>query len=301
MFNKTEVLDALHNIKKWLAKPFVFEEGKWFQFSLCSIIGLIVFVIIYALKPFGIENLDNNLLPYCAGYGFITFGVLFLYFFVLTPLFPKVFCDASWTVGKEIATIIGVTFVIGVVSWYYNSLVQLGGKNPDNFTLSSFLKYAFIIGIFPVIIYVFITEWFLNHKRKELSSHIMQEKSKKENVVKVNKDIVIYAENEKDAVSFNLKDLVYVTSEGNYVSFFIKNNGVLNEEVLRNKLNIVEKSLKAHKEIIRCHKSYIVNTSLVTELSGNARAFFLHFNELDNEIPVSRKFSRKELEKLLNI
>lgn len=46
-------------------------------------------------------------------------------------------------------------------------------------------------------------------------------------------------------------------------------------------------------KIVRCHKSYFVNLNKVKTTSGNARAFYLHLEELDFQIPVSRNFSKK--------
>ena len=55
----------------------------------------------------------------------------------------------------------------------------------------------------------------------------------------------------------------------------------------------IEDDFWDYKKIIRCHKSYFVNLSKVKTTSGNARALYLHINELDFQIPVSRNFSNE--------
>ena len=55
----------------------------------------------------------------------------------------------------------------------------------------------------------------------------------------------------------------------------------------------IEYDFLENKKIIRCHKSYFVNLSKVKTTSGNARALYLHINELDFQIPVSRNFSKE--------
>ena len=59
--------------------------------------------------------------------------------------------------------------------------------------------------------------------------------------------------------------------------------------------NKIESFLKDYDFIIRCHKSYIVNTKYVNKVTGNARGYLLKCNILDFYIPVSRKFSKKSL------
>lgn len=289
------------NFNDWLQRPYIFEEDKFFQFSLSFIIGLIVFIVIYTFRPFGISSLENDMFLYCAGYGIITFSVLFFLFFVLTPIFSIFFSDNTWNVRKEISTILLCMATIGLLCWYYNSLVQIGGDNPENFTLKSYMKYAFTIGIIPVIVYVFIGEWYLRFTRKRTTEDLKSRKDKKRKKerIKGNDTITIISENKKNQFTFLVSNFVYATSEGNYVSFFTLADNGLSEKVLRTKLSTTEEILKPIKEIIRCHKSYIVNTSFVKDISGNARGYFLHFEETDKEIPVSRKFSREELEKLL--
>lgn len=284
------------SIKKSLQKPFVFQENKRFQFFLSLFIALIVFFILYILKPFGIENLDNNLFTYCLGYGIITLVVLSCYFFVVVPIFPVFFSHKTWNIGKEIITVLCCILIIGSISWYYNTLVQKGGHNPENFTFLSFLGYAFIISVFPVIIYVFFSEWYT---RKNKTVKILEDNLDiQAETIKKNSDgsIKIFAENNKDFVLLRLSDFVYAASEGNYVSLFILENNKLKKNTIRRKLIAIEKELKSNKEIVRCHRSYLINTSYVKKVSGNARGYFLHFDEFEDEIPVSRKFNRSEIE-----
>ena len=59
-------------------------------------------------------------------------------------------------------------------------------------------------------------------------------------------------------------------------------------------LNFLEK-VDPDKNIVRCHKSYIVNLDKVENVHGNARSLMLEIKGLDFEIPVSRSFPREQL------
>ena len=104
--------------------------------------------------------------------------------------------------------------------------------------------------------------------------------------------INIKGNNKEENISFVLDDLVYISSEGNYASFFIKSNNGIKERVLRNTLSNINKDLKDYKNIIRCHKPYIINSNYMDSISGNARGYFLESQTIPQQIPVSRKFKK---------
>lgn len=91
--------------------------------------------------------------------------------------------------------------------------------------------------------------------------------------------------------------MVYVTTESNYACFFIKDKRDLKEHILRLQLKAVEEKLKQYDNIIRCHRSYIVNTDAINNISGNARGHYLNVNGSSVNIPVSREVSKIYIEK----
>ena len=110
-----------------------------------------------------------------------------------------------------------------------------------------------------------------------------------------------HSDNRKEFIGFDINNLIYITSQGNYASFFLKkeNSYDLKEEILRVTLSKIESNLKNYSSIIRCHKSYIINTSYIDDITGNARGYLLKSKFLSFEIPVSRKFSKNSLFGLL--
>lgn len=264
--------------------------------------GLGAFVIVFfnLLKPYILETLTTNITLFAVNTGGILSSVFLFYHFVITKAFPSFFNEEKWTVGKHLLTFFCLLIIASFLNWMFNQYIVINENSPiKNYT--DFLKNFLGIAVFPIIFYLFIDERIKRRKREKVSKELMQQKKVVvETVSKEDKNITILSTNKKEDISFNINDLLYINSDGNYVNFFLKNSKEIKKQILRKPLFAIEKEMNTFKTIMRCHKSYIINTQYVDSISGNARGYYLHFNELDLEIPVSRKFSKKDLLKVLN-
>lgn len=172
--------------------------------------------------------------------------------------------------------------------------------NQEKLSFLQTLKFSIIIGVFPTLVYIYLDEKYHHNKYKTASKELTEER--KEVIIskpkrKSTKKVTIYASNNKDNLSFKINTLIYVTSESNYACFFIKNDeNIIKEYILRLPLKDVEAQLKEFSEIFRCHKSYLINTSYINEVSGNARGYYFHMNNIKIDIPVSRSINKKQLQ-----
>ena len=183
---------------------------------------------------------------------------------------------------------------IGTILWFFGQFFKQETtiKHINYFT---FIYYTFLVSALPLIIFISFNEKNIRQKREETAKEINDFKNAKLEVNLPLKIVIISSENNKESFSIEVEKLVYITSEGNYVSFFIIDNNELKEKILRVTLIKIESFLKDYDFIIRCYKSYIVNTKYVNKVAGNARGYLLKCNILDFYIPVSRKFSKKSL------
>lgn len=288
--------------KKWLDKPYYFNESNKFKLILSFCLGLFVFIFLVLFRPAGISQVKINPILFRLGYGAISTSVLLFFFFIFAKLFPKYYNNETWTVKKHLVNILGVIIFCGFLNWTYSkSLLSL--EHFDKY--AGFLKiftYSVIIGLLPALIYIYFDERYHSKKFKRISNEIMNNRVgiSIETPEKIDLTVKIYATNKKDFIIFNINTLIYVSSESNYASFYIKEGKEIKEHILRIQLQSIQSELSKYDEIIRCHKSYIINTSYITNLSGNARGYYLHFNDLDVSIPVSRKFKKKDLISFLN-
>lgn len=151
--------------------------------------------------------------------------------------------------------------------------------------------------MFVVPIYVYLNELLLNKSKKNISEKLKIIKINQ----RINKIVVIHTANKNNSLTLNLDELIYITSEGNYTNFYLKDKkGKIKGEKLRVRLTAVEDTLSSYKKIIRCHKSYIVNVNYAINVLGNARGLYLHLENIETLIPVSRKFKKSELLTLIS-
>jgi DNA-binding LytR/AlgR family response regulator len=152
-----------------------------------------------------------------------------------------------------------------------------------------------LVGFFPAILYIFITERSANTQHKTVANTISSYKKTKPIGNNQNQDIYLQGENKNETLQINIENLIYISSEKNYASVFYFKDDQIKECLLRTSLAKIENQLAAHSQIIRCHKSYIINSKFVKEIKGNARGYFLEIHQLDLLIPVSRNFPKEML------
>ncbi|WP_157812223.1 LytTR family DNA-binding domain-containing protein [Polaribacter sp. ALD11] len=243
-------------------------------------------------------ELKNNLFLYSLGYGIITFLVQLVLFIGGPYFFKDYFKDENWTIGKNILLLTTLVTLISLCNWFYNSKVQ-ATDNLQIINLKNIFGYTFSIAIFPIVMVTYYKEVFHRHKREKISDDIMSLKVPKKDKNKEEKEITIYGTNNKENITFNSNDLVYITSQANYASFYKKTTNGIEEQILRTTLSLISTKLKEHNVFIRCHKSYIVNSTYMDTISGNARGYFLESKLLSIQIPVSRNFKKEELKNLI--
>lgn len=86
---------------------------------------------------------------------------------------------------------------------------------------------------------------------------------------------------------FNLGNLYYIEAEDNYSRVFFLENDTLREKLLRITLKGIEQQIE-DPDIIRCHRSYIINLSMPFKVGGDSSGYFLTMENLKDKIPISR-------------
>jgi hypothetical protein len=91
-------------------------------------------------------------------------------------------------------------------------------------------------------------------------------------------------------LTIDINALYYLESENNYINVHYKHNDKILSYLLRCKTSTVEKSLEG-SAMVRCHRSYIVNTSKIRFMSEEHRMHFVTFDdESIKRIPVSKSY-----------
>ena len=69
--------------------------------------------------------------------------------------------------------------------------------------------------------------------------------------------------------------------------------GSVKNALLRTTITLLEETLQPYLVIQRCHRAFLVNISHVTNVEGNMQGFSLSLKYINNEIPVSRTYTKR--------
>lgn len=131
-------------------------------------------------------------------------------------------------------------------------------------------------------------------KSNESNAQKTQKTSSGEPMVTDNPDIINFNDY-TGALKFTVKleNIYYIKAEGNYVNVFYNNKGGISSFVLRNKIQAIEDTF-AGTPLMRCHRTYIVNSNNIKLIRTEDDGYFIDFNQPGLEsVPVSKTYSEK--------
>ena len=278
---------------KYLNKAFPQLESSKDKILFSLGVSLFIYLFLLVFKPFNLTHVQVNLPVFLLGYGLITLVVLLLNYFVFFKIFPSFFKVETWTIGKLLLMYFIITLIISGLNWLYSGYYIQYFETPISFVKFFFNTLA--ISNLVLIASVLSAEKYLRYKHNRIAGQLSenmpfsaQQKTKielKSNIVKENFEVEI-------------SHLIFIQSDKNYVEINYLEHGKLQKRVLRNSLKSIADQLQGFEQIKRCHKSYLVNLNRVSKVSGNAKNYFFHFDEVAEKIPVSRNFSKTIIKSL---
>jgi len=280
-------------IINWLNRPYPFIDKILNKLLISILFGLFVFLFLLLFQPFGIAEVIDNKSIYLLGFGLITSFALIISYLLLPFLFTKLFDSNYWNIKKELIFVLSNIIIITILNYEYYIIFDYGTTQQHSLFFFGLITAS--VGIFPVTFLVFIREMYLTGKSKknalELNA-IIEQKIRK---VPKNEVITINADTKVDMLKLNLQDLLYIKSEDNYCKLYFKENKQIQNKLLRISLKNIEEQLRNYPEILRCHRSYIVNKNHILKISGNARSYIIHFALCNETAFVSRNFPKEML------
>lgn len=136
----------------------------------------------------------------------------------------------------------------------------------------------------------------------EVNTQNTQKANTSEQVVTDNPDIINFNDY-TGALKFTVKleNIYYIKAEGNYVNVLYNNKGGISSFVLRNKIQAIEDSL-AGTPLMRCHRTYIVNSNNIKLIRNEADGYYIDFNQTGLEsVPVSNTYREKIVKRFTEI
>ncbi len=250
--------------------------------------GLFIALFLLFFEPFDI-NLSNNedKVFQLLFFGFISTIVLVLFLYILPLLLPKVFSDKHWEVRHQIIFYFIILLVIATFNGIYTNYINSLTFSWYNYWL--IINRTFVLGCIPI---AFIT-MLDYHKKVKFNNNqaatILKKKKKhledsKETKHQISTDL------KNETFSFSENDFYYAIAVGNYIDMCFLDENTLKKATYRISLSSFEMQLAETSNLIRCHRSYIVNLKKVENISGNAQGLKLELKNQTEIVPVSRKY-----------
>jgi hypothetical protein len=266
---------------------------------MCLWYGLFVFLFLLIFQPFHLADTPSGILVLSTAYGITTALVMVLLNVLLLPLLPRFFNEDRWTIGRELTWTMLNVLIIGIA----NTAVTIGA-GLASLTWSSvfyFQLYTILVGIFPVTVSVLLKQAILQRRYEKKSEEINEQirHTHHEPVASpVSSIITIPSDTAGENLELDLSDLCFVRSSDNYIEVYYLQGGKITKKLLRGTLRRLESVFEPYPQLYRCHKSYIVNLSKVTHVSGNAQGYKLTLSDIAEPIPVSRQNNQEVKDRL---
>lgn len=111
-------------------------------------------------------------------------------------------------------------------------------------------------------------------------------------------DNIIIKAHTQEELSINPDNLIYIEAQDNYSNFVWISNNEISEKLMRITLKHVEEQIK-NPHIIRCQRSFIINTKAGFTVLGNSNDYKLKSTHISKLIPVSRSKGKHIVAKIV--
>lgn len=241
-------------------------------------VGLILSIylnfIVIVLQPFDTSQFQAEYKTLLlSGYGILV-GLLFPIYgrFENIWYFRK---RKIWLVKYEIISALLFCFLAGSVLYLYNIYVVNIGLSVS---FGSYKRFLFVTtaGMMPVFVPPMV------YLRQRLGERILPP---------IKNSFILVGENKHEQLQLQKQDLLFVKAVENYVEIcFVDATQKVISKTFRQTLSNVGQQLPF---LEKCHRSYLVNLSEVSEVIGNSQVAKIIFKTGDKEIPLSKTYYKR--------
>lgn len=270
----------------FLTQPYPREQRNARRWLLTSALtGAFVAIFLLVFQPFGVAQWDDPAKPYVlGGFGVVTFVCLGMTGLIFPAAFKSWFAESTWTVGREILWSSTNVCFIALGNMVYSGWM-FGGVYGN---LLPWLGITAAIGVIPMTVITLVN--YMRLLRKYTTTDLYVEKQEPEATALLLPEVLTFtAENEKDVLTLAMNDLLFIESADNYSEVVFLQNEKIKKMLLRGSLSRFEEQAH-HPDVVRCHRSHVVNLGQVESISGNAQGYKLQLKNCQTPIPVARRY-----------
>jgi DNA-binding LytR/AlgR family response regulator len=185
-------------------------------------------------------------------------------------------------------------FLVSIALFLSRELVY---KAAINWTWELFfvdIVHTFLVGSLIMLFISFMNNHLFKSRNKNNTESIDQNhKDQQSQLIKIETQI------KSETFHFSINEFLFAKSVGNYTEIYLQQQKVV-KVLKRIPLKELALNLVEYKNIVRSHRSYIVNLNHIKNMSGNAQAYKLHFLNCPESVPVSRSYAQFFKESLVD-
>ncbi len=262
------------------------------KFYLVFAMIAFAFVFVHIFEPFGIyinhSSTAEDIFVEISIAMFVAFVVLLVSQFALRELFKI----RNFSVTTAILWF-GFEAILVASAWTLLDIIEHNSaQNTLEYWTTNLIFYILVMFI-PYslyLIYIAVIDRF-----KELKS-VNETKPTSTNEVR---EFTITDETSKTHLTLTENNLLYIQSANNYLEIHYLKEGLPNKQLIRNSIKAIE-AIFADSKVIRCHRSFMVNTAQIELAKKAGSSYQLQLKKLENtQIPVSKSY-QSELKKYLS-
>ncbi len=269
---------SISSLMALLRKPFPTTEDRSSSIKVLLGVSIFVTLFLYLLKPFDLDKAGGETLKIAFTFGCITFLSGLVYDLILRYVFRLKQEGEKYNLARWIITIVGLLLFISFFNFLY--LFFIFGLPKSAFF--NMIGATFIVGIFPTVFIGAISMLKSEKKNIEIANKLNTKVSSQTSNTTSSKTIF----------DIPTKDILYIESLQNYISIYYTKSTDLQKKTERATLKSCVAQIE-NTDLIKCHRSYIVNRSKIENVSGNAQGLKLKLVEVAFLVPVSRSYISK--------
>ena len=258
-----------------------------YQIKLISLISLGMFLFVLFFQPFDYKMVDfNDRMIFTLGFAVITFLILVVFRIILPVSVTSRIHAESLKISNEVGLIILIWIFITCANIFY---IHYVGKVELDLSIGVMIS---LFSAFPSIILKLAD---VNMSLREQLRHFVRRNIKLEHDLanaeqQQTEPVVLMSDTQTDKIELSPDDIMLIKSADNYVEIFYKSDDKVEHKLLRNTLKNTQQALKDQPDFRRCHRTCIVNTSYIVNLTNSYKGHRLKILDMDEEVPVSRQY-----------
>lgn len=270
-------------ILSFLSQPYPFYYKGKTLWKLAFLILIMTLFFSYFFEPFAVNIPEHKMKYFWVSFIHACTPVAIIALFSLFKIKSEI--EENWNVRKEMLLLALFLLLVGIAQFLIRDIIY---NNPNNWSWSYFyeeIRNTFLIGTLFVIILIPLNFNRLNTKNSKNAKALNFPHYLLKPVA--NSMVFIETQVKSDDFKLDVNSFLFAMANGNYIELYLKeekNNKLLKRITLKE----LESILKPFPNIIKTHRSYLINLQHVNSVVGNAQGYKLKLNNYDEKLPVSR-------------